>query len=158
MSQSYVYIKLGAAALAAMLFAAQPAMAATNTANVAVTAEVRANCIMTSTPLAFGTVDPLSSTPVTATGGVSVRCTNGTAYTLSGFGTGTRNLLNGTKQLPYTMYRESTYSTVFADPGVSRTGTGSYVNIPIYGRITTANLTTAEALDYADTVIVTVTY
>jgi spore coat protein U-like protein len=157
MSQFFVHTRLGAAASAAMLLAAQPVMAATRTSNVTTSAKITRVCTMTSTPLAFGEVRAFHSTAEMGVAELSVSCTNGTSYSLSGFGTGTRNLADGTKQLPYSLWKESGWTTAFVD-GETRTGTGSQQVIPIHGRIQPTDLTAAQPGSYTDTLVVTLTY
>jgi len=59
------------------LAAAGTAQAASATNTLSVTATVTANCTITTTPVAFGTYDPASSSNVSAAGAVSVACAKG---------------------------------------------------------------------------------
>jgi spore coat protein U-like protein len=70
------------AAAAVALIAAAPAAAQTS-ASLAVTAAVSSNCTIATTPVAFGSYDPLSAANVTATGTVRVRCTRGAIPTVA---------------------------------------------------------------------------
>ncbi len=76
-------LKLGRAALVfgfVSLLASGQATAATQTANLAVSATVSATCSISTTALAFGAYDPVSAnstTPLDGTGTVVVTCTSG---------------------------------------------------------------------------------
>lgn len=82
-------------AVAAALFGcAGFASAAQNTANLLVTANVNKNCTISTTPVAFGTYDPLgthASADLDATGTVTIICTKGTTARI-GLGLGANAL------------------------------------------------------------------
>ncbi|MDP8994157.1 MAG: spore coat U domain-containing protein, partial [Pseudomonadota bacterium] len=59
---------------------ATPAIGATVSSSLSVSARVDASCSVSTTALDFGTIDPLSASAVDGTGGVTVTCTNGTAW------------------------------------------------------------------------------
>ena len=70
--------------LTALAFSA-PAFAGSASANLNVTANVAANCTISTSPVAFGAYDPVvanASTDLTASGTVTVACTKGTAATI----------------------------------------------------------------------------
>ncbi|HEX8401525.1 MAG TPA: spore coat U domain-containing protein [Allosphingosinicella sp.] len=160
------------AALAGSFLAAvsaAPAFAADASSTLSVSANVTSNCAVSTTPLAFGNVDVTTGAAVNGTGGLSVTCTNGTAWSAAadqGAGTGadlvTRKLANGSNLLDYRLYIDSNRSEVWGDGADSTstfidTGTGSAQSKTIYGRILAGqNGVTSGA--YADTVTVTVTY
>lgn len=129
-----------------------------------------ANCSVSTTAVGFGNVNVLSGTNADATGGLSVTCTNGTAWTATadaGAGTGatlaTRKMASGTNLLNYALYTDSARSVVWGDAAdtttakISGTGTGSAQASTIYARVPSGQ-TSAPAGSYADTVTVTVTY
>jgi spore coat protein U-like protein len=162
--------------LAAFLGAlvAAPASAATSTANLSVTATVSANCSISTTPVAFGAYDPVSThaaTPLDGTGSVIVTCTSGAPTTVtlgqgSNANTGSsdttplRRMTDGaTNYLSYTLYRDMGRSTVWgntAGTGQPHTGTGSSTSINVYGRVAPGQ--NVPAGSYADTVVATITF
>jgi spore coat protein U domain-containing protein, fimbrial subunit CupE1/2/3/6 len=65
---------------------AVPAFSATATSNLAVSANVNNNCTISTTAVAFGAYDPLvthASTPLDASGTVTIACTKGSATTMA---------------------------------------------------------------------------
>lgn len=153
-----------------LVLGAAPALAASATANLSVTATVAATCSVATTPVAFGTIDP--STTNAATGTVTVTCTNGTGYSIAlgdglyyAAGSAGRNMRSSSttyEYLPYELYQEVGHSTLWGD-GIhgtvmdnSLTGDGSGQAYTVYGLIPTDQYPKAD--NYADTVQVTVTY
>ena len=159
---------LGAGLLCAVL-AATPASAATTSTTLNVSATVTANCTVSSSAVAFGNVNPLSGSNVDATGGITVTCTNGTAWTAAaGVGSGTgatfasRKMSSGGNLLNYTLYTDAARTTVWGDGTgstgqFSNTGSGLAQAVTVYGRVPSGQ-TTVPPGAYADTVSVTVTY
>lgn len=158
------------AALMAGAVVAQPALAQVATSSMTVNSTVTANCIVSTTAVAFGNVDVTAGTNVDGTGTFSVTCTNGTAWAAAanaGSGTGatlaTRKMANGTNLLNYALYTDTARTTVWGDAAttatakVSGTGSGSAQSNTIYGRVASGQ-TSLPAGVYADTVTVTVTY
>ncbi len=89
------HLRRAAAALVLVAAPLLPAVthAGTDTADLAVSASVAANCIIATAPLAFGAYDPVdthAASPLDATGTVSVTCTDGAAAVieLDGLGVG----------------------------------------------------------------------
>lgn len=161
-------LALGGFAVAAV--AASPAYATTATSSLDVSATVTSNCVVSTTPIAFGNVDVTSGANVDGTGGLSVTCTSGTAWAASadaGAGTGaslaTRQMAFGANLLNYALYTDTTRTTVWGDGVGGTTGTftgtgnGSAQASTIYGRVPSGQ-TSLPAGAYADTVAVTVTY
>ena len=162
---------LAGSILAAGLLAAQPALAATASSTLDVSATVTSNCVVSTTALAFGDVDVTSGSDVDGTGGLSVTCTSGTGWTATsdaGGSTGAtlavRKLSDGTNFLNYALYTDSARTTVWgdgttvgADGTFTGTGTGSEQASTIYGRVPSGQ-TNLPAGAYTDTVNVTVTY
>ena len=157
----------GACAAAAAL--ATPAVAGTTSSNLSVSANVNANCTVSTTALDFGGIDTLSASPVDGTGGISVTCTSGTAWTAAadiGSGSGasfaSRRMSAGGNTLSYTIYTDAGRTTVWGDGSgstgtVGNTGSGAAQNVTVYGRVP-AGQTSVPAGSYADTVSVTITY
>lgn len=116
----------------------------------------------------FGTVSS-TAVNVDADGALNINCTPLTAYTIAldngqnGTDVNTRKMKNGTDYVPYQLYRAATRaaadvwgSTTGASGNVySGSGTGANQNIPVFGRVPSANF---PALSYADVVTATVTY
>ncbi len=148
---------------------ATPAVAATTSSNLGVNATVSANCTVTTSALAFGSIDPLSASAVDGTGGVTVTCTNGTAWSASadaGTGSGatlaTRRMTSAGNTLDYSLYTDAGRTTVWGDGSgstvtVGNNGTGSAQPFTVYGRIP-GGQSGVPAGSYDDIVAVTITY
>ncbi len=159
---------LGAGLLLAAITAA-PAFAATTSTTLNVSATVTSNCTVSSSALAFGNVDPLSGSDVDSSGGITVTCTNGTAWSAAagvGGGTGAsfadRFMNSGGNLLAYNLYTDAARSSVWGDgtgstATISDTGSGVAQAVTVYGRVASGQATVPPGA-YADTVSVTVTY
>lgn len=138
-------------AAVALMATAGTAMA-TDTANLDVSATVIGSCVMSGGSLGFGNLDPTDPVEKTADSvGVTVTCTSGTSYTLTGDNgdnaVGTQKyLINGTNKIPYSV----------VIPG-SGSGTGSAVGVTIAGTIAADSYITAPAGTYTDTIELLVT-
>jgi spore coat protein U-like protein len=96
--------------------------AATASANVAISASVAANCLVSAGTLSFGAYDPLSANDTASldqSADFTVRCTRGVTAQV-GLGNGgnhdgsTRRMIAGAGQfLNYELYREAAHSTVW---------------------------------------------
>ena len=162
-------IKLLASSMIAIAaVAAQPAFAATDAADLAVSATVTSNCVVSTTALAFGNVDVTSGANVDGTGGISVTCTSGTPWSATadaGAGTAasleSRKMMSGASLLNYAIYTDVARTTVWGDgtttADITGTGNGVAQETTIYGRVPLGQ-TSLPVGAYADTVIVTVTY
>lgn len=99
---------LAAAAIATLVGSMQGTQAATTTTTLGVSASAAAACTLSASAIAFGTLNPSAAT--TATGSVTVNCTNGDSLTialdagLNASGT-QRQLINGTNKLNYNLYQ-----------------------------------------------------
>jgi spore coat protein U-like protein len=162
---------------AVLLGSAGFASAATDTANLSVTASVNTNCTIGTTPVAFGVYDPNAATPLDATGTVSVACTKGTANITIGLGLGsfavgsTRQMDDGSgNRLSYELFQPASNA---AGAACARTtvwgntiGTDTLAPVAapskasraysVCGRITAGQDPTAGS--YSDTVIATVNF
>lgn len=157
-------IFLSAAAVTGVLLS-QSASAATDTANIAVSASVSSVCSVDATAMAFGEV--ALSGPTNATSTITVNCTGGGAYTV-GLGNGLhnvaaqRNLVSGSNVLAYDLFKEIGRTTRWGDAGaglVSGTGNDADQNLTVFGQITTGQtLISGNGTPYSDTVLVTLTY
>jgi spore coat protein U-like protein len=156
--------------VAAAAAAASPVSAAETSSNLDVSATVTANCVVSTTAVAFGNVDVTSGQAVQATGDLNVTCTSGTAWAATasaGAGTGasllTRKMANGANLLNYRLFTDVGRTTVWGDgvegatANISGTGSGTQQTRTIYGEVD-AGQTGLPAGVYGDTVLVTVTY
>jgi len=156
------------AAAAASLAAPGAALAGTQSSTLGVSATVTANCTVSTTAVAFGSVNTLSGA-TDATGSVSVTCTNGSGWSAAanaGAGTGatlaSRRMTAGANILSYSLYTDAARASIWGDgsagtSAVSNTGTGAAQTFTVYGRVPSGQ-TTVPAGSYADTVSVTITY
>jgi spore coat protein U-like protein len=140
-----------------------------NAVSFTVQATVINDCTISASNIAFGTSGLLKST-LTASGTVSVACTNKAPYAVSlGAGSGANATVadrrmtrsGGADQVKYQLYQDAAFSRPFGDGTVGTTtvagvGTGSTQNIPVYGRVQPQSTSTPGS--YIDTVIATVTY
>jgi len=157
----------GTLAMAAGTAGAAPSPA-TTTLNVS--ANVASNCLVTAAPLNFSDYD--GSATVDGQANLSVRCSNGTPYTIS-LGDGAngtiaqRLLMSGTDQLEYNLYTAAARTTIWGQTVGTDTvgGTGQGMSSTkanthtVYGTIanSAANQDAPVGL-YTDTVAVTVAY
>lgn len=103
-----------------------PLDADSNTAVIAVSATVRKNCLISTTPVAYGSYDPIganATTPLDASGTVVLTCTKGTAASI-GLDSGanaqgpTRRMRNGaTAYLTYELYQDNAHTIVWTNNG-----------------------------------------
>ena len=161
-------LKLTAIVIVLAAFGHVPmAGAATEAANLSVSASVAASCTISTAPLAFGSYDPVTThatTPLDGTGTVTITCTDGASVTVSldlglNEGAGTqRKLLSGTETIDYDLFSNAGRSTAWNETTtVARTGTGLADALTVYGRIP-AGQTNASSGSYADTVVATVNF
>ncbi|GMU01978.1 hypothetical protein KH5H1_60980 [Corallococcus caeni] len=160
--------------LAGVVALSSPAVAATATSNLDVSASVAANCLISTAAVAFGAYDPVSanaSTALTGTGSVSVTCTSGSGATIT-LGQGDnadaastdaaplRRMSDGAANvLSYGLYQDAGRTTEWgntAGTGVAHLGTGSATSITVYGSIPAGQSVPVGA--YADTVLATITF
>jgi spore coat protein U-like protein len=154
---------LPAAVLGSLALALAPASsyaATLATATMAVSATVQATCIVSTTPMAFGTY---TGAVATSTSTVTVTCTNTTPYTV-GLNAGTasgatvtnRSMTGpGSALLNYGLYSDSTRTTNFVTTA-SITGNGAAQPITVYGQVAASQYPAPGS--YADTITATVTY
>ncbi|MGB7905009.1 MAG: spore coat U domain-containing protein [Steroidobacteraceae bacterium] len=157
----------GTLAMAAGTAGAAPSPA-TTTLNVS--ANVASNCLVTAAPLNFGNYD--GSAAVDGQANLSVRCSNGTLYTIS-LGDGAngtiaqRLLSSGTDELEYNLYTAATRTTIWGQTVGTNTvgGTGQGMSSTkanthtVYGTIANSDANQDAPVGlYTDTVAVTVAY
>lgn len=153
--------------IALMALGVTPALAATATGNLSVTATVAAACSVATTAVAFGTYDPTAgSADIDGVGEVEVTCTNGTTYIIE-LGQGLyyssgRRMQSSTETyeyLGYALFQNEARTTAWgSDPEEMSglTGNGSAQEYPVYGSAAAGQYVKADS--YADTVVVTVTF
>jgi spore coat protein U-like protein len=155
---------------AGALAVAGSANAATATSTFQVTATVNSACQATATNLAFGAYTPGSGL-INQTSTVSVRCTQGTTYSI-GLNAGTfgtiaaRQMGFGAQRLNYSLFRDAARTQNWGNTPptdtVAGSGTGiaaAYTAYTVYGQIldSAANQAVTPGA-YTDTITVTVTY
>jgi spore coat protein U-like protein len=138
--------------------------------SMTVSATVAANCVVGAGDLSFGTYD--GSAAKTGSSNVTVRCSNGTPYSVKlstgGGSYDTRLLTDGTHSLEYNLFTSSAYTTVWGD-GTSSTafqsGTGTGLSSSqaithvVHGQLPNSGTNQdAPPGDYSDAVTVTVEY
>jgi spore coat protein U-like protein len=167
--QSGVKFRHYAAALAAPFLIAfgNPLYAATATSTMTVQMTITATCLVNSaSALNFGTQGVLS-TNVDQTSTIQVTCTNTTPYNIgldAGTGTGatvaTRKMTSGANTVNYTLYSNSTRTTVWGNTvgtdTVAATANGAAQSYTVYGRVPPQAAPAPGT--YTDTITVTVTY
>lgn len=135
----------------------------TGSRSFTVTATVAANCLISTTNLAFGNY---VGTQLNASATVAVNCTNTTSYNVglnAGTATGatvtTRKMKFGTALLNYALFSNSGRTINWGSTsaqGVAGTGSGSNQQIIVYGRVAAGQYVVPGA--YSDAIIATVTY
>ncbi len=125
----------------------------------------------------FGNINDISTTSrdYTAQGAVNTTCNFGTPYSIY-LGDGNNRIAGGFRRMtnsnnefiPYQLYKDSNYSTVWdatggvtnvgGTGGVSKTGTGSAQTTTVYGKIPQGTAIASRPGVYSDSVVVTVTY
>lgn len=151
-----------------MANAAPAAIAQTATTTFPVTATVLKSCSVSATPLAFGTYNPTSATPLDATTTLSVLCTVGTSFTVglnagtaAGATVTTRQMSNGANRLNYALFQQAGRTTNWGNtPGTdtppATTAPVTPSALTVYGRVPAGQ--NVPAGDYTDTITVTVNY
>jgi spore coat protein U-like protein len=149
----------------AFVLPAEPAMAATTTGAITITATLQATCLVSVSALTFGNY---SGVVANATATLSVTCTNTTTYNIGlNIGTGAgatiaQRMMTGPSSgvLGYTMSKDVGHTvnwgqTVGTDT-TAGTGTGLAQPLTIYGQIPAGQYSAPGS--YTDTVTATVTY
>jgi spore coat protein U-like protein len=157
-------------ALLAGAAAFMPAQAATATANLAVSASVTANCVITAGTLPFGAYDPVvanAAADLNGAGTFTVACTKNAASVWIGMNTGAnasgaqRRMKDaGTDYLNYELYSDAGRTTVWGNTqatGLAYSSTGKApATINVYGRVPQNQDVAVGA--YTDTVVMTVNF
>ncbi len=158
-------LSLAVVVLGALALAPTAANAATATNTFAVSATIQATCLVSASPMSFGTY---TGTQTDSTSTVSVTCTNTTTYNVglnAGLATGatvtTRSMTGpGSALLNYALFSDSARSVNWGNSvgtdTVAGTGNGSAQAITAYGRVAGSQYPAPGS--YADTITATVTY
>jgi spore coat protein U-like protein len=160
---------LGSAGLLGILLLSlplTPGVAATATNTFAVTATVQATCLVTATTVAFGTY---TGVVVTATGTLSITCTNTTPYSVAlsaGLGVTptatvtTRHMTGPGVGLNYGLFRDGAWTLNWGlTPGTDTaagTGNGNVQTLTVYGQLPAGQYIAPGA--YTDTITATINY
>jgi spore coat protein U-like protein len=119
------------------------------TAVITVSATVKRNCLITTTPLAYGAYDPVganATAPLDATGTVSLTCTRGTTASIgldagaNASGSVRRMTSGGTAYLTYDLYLDTGRTTVWTNAtggmlDVGAAPTKDPRSFTVYGRV-----------------------
>jgi spore coat protein U-like protein len=144
-----------------------PAGASAQSANLVISASVTANCLISASPVAFGTYDPLGAnatiaSPLDASGGVTVACTKGSAPTInlgpgSNFGTTRQMSAAGGLLLGYELYQDAGHATLWGSGAAALTAGAATDKQPrtftVFGRVPGGQ--DVGAGTYGDTVLAT---
>lgn len=161
----------GRAALALSVIAALPvaAHAATVQQSMSVTATVKDTCTLSTSAVAFGSIDVSGGGAHNGSGSITVKCSTGTAWkaTASAGGGGSvssRKMTHGTdatKTLNYQLYVDEARTNAWSDSVsgnvISGTGAASDDTRTVYASILSGQ-SAANVGSYSDSVTVTVTY
>lgn len=141
----------------------QPALAGTDTDQLAVTATVQSGCSLTGGTLSFGEYTSGQGTDLDAVGAINyVNCSGTLTFTLDGGLSGNvsgRQMRFGANRLSYQIYRNQTRNAVW---GIGADAHGVILltpqsgSIPVYGRVPKSQ-TVPDGV-YTDTVTITLTF
>jgi spore coat protein U-like protein len=136
-------------------------LAVAQTAELNVTAEIQASCVVNGGSLDFGIYSPTDSADTEGDGSFSYQCTNGTNITLKldqgdQPQDGSRAMSNGSDTLSYDLFQDLGHSLPWDDGTNVVTVTGTTANLEtvnVYGLIEAGQ--TSPAGNYSDTVTIT---
>jgi spore coat protein U-like protein len=155
------------ATVCATFFAVSSAQAAgSDTDNLDVTVTVPENCtIVQNDAVDFGNY---ANAQIDAAGELEITCNNGLAYEIGLDGGSNADVANremtgdGLEVLSYAIFSDAGRTTNWGNTGgvdtLDGTGTGSAVQIPVYGRLAAGQGTTITAGAYADTLTATISW
>ena len=134
-------------------------------ASFAVKANMLAHCILSASPLNFGTYSGVVKSAITS---IDITCTNNTSYTVglsqgkSSGATVTKRAMTGPSSslLHYGLYSDSAHTLNWGNTAathwVSGVGVGSAQSLTVYGQIPAGQFPRPGS--YSDTIIATITY
>jgi len=128
-----------------------------------------ATCTVSTVPVAFGSYDPRSSTPIDGVGTINIGCDKAPAVkpiTISAGGSGlftNRVMKNGSWNLNYNLYTSAARTQIWGNGtggsvsvNYGGPGTGPSYSITVYGRIPASQ--NVGAGSYSDSLIVTISF
>jgi len=143
---------------AAILAAASATFAATEARTLLVTATIPGGCTLTTTPMAFGTLNVAGTTDETHTATATIKCAlniSASGFTVGGSTTGT---FNGTMVGAVTG-QTMPYSITWTDPGTYvGQGFATGKTVDRFGTIRNADFTTKSPDNFAQSVIVSINF
>ena len=157
--------------LALLIGPGKESFAGSVSARLTVTAAIVRSCNLATTPLAFGTYDPVgsnASADLRASTHLTVVCSSGATPTIGiGFGNNTpgigttRAMSSGSDKLSYEIYKDSGLTQVWTDSGSGIFSLGTIPSVlpqtvPVYGRIPAGQNVSLGS--YSDTLTVTVNF
>lgn len=161
--------RFGVALGGLILGLAASAPAQTSTSNVSVSAIVGKNCSITTTPVNFGSYDPVvahASSPLDGTGSLTVTCTRGAGSRIDlGLGShpsgATRRMQGGSSFLAYELYQNAGRTIAWragaaAGQTIAVAPNKNPRTFTVYGRVPAGQ--DVEAASYNDMVLATVNF
>ena len=133
--------------LALMVLAASPALAGSATANVSVSANIANVCTISTSAVAFGAYDPIvtnASTPLDASGAVTITCTKGASTTV-GLGLGA-NAAGSVRKMKDSGSNLLTYE-LYQPPSTTPAAACSFSSPTVWGNSGAGLFTPASAPD-----------
>jgi spore coat protein U-like protein len=166
MNRDFLRTAMGIAAAGVVIAGlSSSAYAANQAADLAVSATVTKNCTISTSPLNFGSYDPVgtnATTDVVGNGSLLIACTKGALANVAlgnggGAGPDSRRLANGTNYLPYQLYKEDG-STVWSSASTVSYTSASKAQTPltVVGKIAAG--ADIPAGSYSDTVVATINF
>lgn len=145
-----------------LVFAAVPVFGQSADAPLDVTANVVANCTITTLPVDFGDYDPLAAgNDDDGVGTITIRCTRGAGVSidldlgLNAVG-GLRHMTDGTDNLNYELYTDAPGGTVWNSLAIAASANFAARNFSVFGRIPAGQDVGVGV--YNDTVQATINY
>jgi len=159
-----------ALAAATCLLAASDTWADSATAVIAISANVRKNCLISTTAVAYGAYDPVAANataPLDATGTVVLTCTKGTTASIGLDGGAnaqgpTRRMANGTASfLTYELYQDNAHTVIWTNAGsgmltIPSAPSKEPRSFTVYGRV--AGAQDVPVGNFTDSVVATVNF
>lgn len=128
-----------------------------------VTATIGKNCLISASPLDFGTTTGVLSANVDVNTSLTAQCTSGTPYTVSldngQNAVGTARRMKGSSSgqyISYELYTNAGRTSRWGNASSSGTGSGNAQPLTVFGRVPPQ--TTPKADTYTDLITVTVSY
>jgi len=156
-------------AVACVCVAVGVSQASTTNGTLSVSATIGSSCTVGAASLAFGSIDPSTSSNVV--GSISVSCMAGAAYTVDlngglNLNSGIRRMSSGgptPSYVPYSLYQDAArtiqWGTAVSGTTENGTGNGAAQSLPVYGQVPAQPVgQQAGPGSYTDSVTVTVSF